>query len=231
MEGQFKPADRISVDERKREWVRYYSQKRIHEQLLQVSLLEGLPVHTILEIGPHYGLVTAMLDNAGFAVTTMDMQPRSFERPDVPHLQMDLTRIEPDKLAGFDCIMCCATLEHIHYHQAQAALAAFRDSGARYILISVPYQGTQLFFQLYGNRHTLRHHFAFKKLRFLRRFRFDEQDDPYGHKWEVGYRGHALLRYEQMLRDSGLSIFRRDFSYPSYAVFHLLESAAGRTGK
>jgi hypothetical protein len=222
-EGAFMPAEAFTAEARRREWIRYYSAKRIHEQLLQVSLLEGLAVDTVLEIGPYFGLVTAMLDNAGFAVTTMDMLPRSFARPERPHIEMDLTRIEPDKLRGFDCIMCCATLEHIHYEQAVAALAAFRDAGPRYILVSVPYQGTQLFFQLYANRHMLRRHFAFKKLRGLRRFRFDAAADPHGHKWEIGYRGYSLKRYEAMLRGLGLRIVRRDFSHPSYAVFHLLE--------
>ena len=223
MEGEFKPAAGIGRDERKREWIRYYSAKRIYEQLLQVHMLEGLAVDTVLEIGPYYGLVTAMLDNAGYEVTTMDLIPRSFEKPDRPHVLMDLTAIEPEKLRGYDCIMCCATLEHIHFDQAIAALRAFRDAGPAVVLISVPYQGMQMFFQAYLNRYKAAEHFSLKKFRFLRRFAFDPAADPYGHKWEIGYRGQSLKRFEATLRDIGFRILRRDFSYPSYCVFHTLE--------
>lgn len=224
MEGEFKPAARIGRDERKREWMRYYSEKRIYEQLLQVHMLEGLAVDSVLEIGPYYGLVTAMLDNAGFAVTTMDMIPRSFESPDRPHVVMDLTVPEADKLRGFDCIMCCATLEHVTYAQALDALRAFRDAAPRYVVISVPYQGTQLFVRLYANRHTFKEHVAFKKLRFLRPFTYDAAADPHGHKWEIGYRGRSLRRFEEDLAGLGFRILRREFSYPSYTVFHTLEA-------
>jgi hypothetical protein len=206
--------------------MRYYSEKRIYEQLLQVHMLKGLPANSVLEIGPYYGLVTAMLDNAGYEVTTMDMIPRSFERPDRPHVVMDLTAIDIDKLRGFDCIMCCATLEHITYEQAVEALRAFRAAGPRYVVTSVPYQGTQLFLRLYLNRHAFAEHLSFKKLRFLRPFRFDAEADPHGHKWEIGYRGRSLRQFERMLREVGFKILRRDFSYPSYCVFHTLETVA-----
>ena len=81
MAGEFKPASEIPAAERKREWLRYYSPKRIHEQLLEVRMLAGLPIASVLEIGPYLGLVTAMLDNAGFEVTssptTLDFGPAS----------------------------------------------------------------------------------------------------------------------------------------------------------
>ena len=228
MEGEFKSADRIDSEDRKQEWIRYYSKKRIYEQLLQVQMLQGLPIDTILEIGPYYGFVTAMLDNAGYQVTTMDMIPRSFERPDRPHIEMDLTNVDIEKLKGFDCIMCCATLEHIHFDQAQATLRTFRDTGARYVLISVPFQGTQLFFQIYWNRYIFHEHLSFKKLRFLRPFEFDSQADPYGHKWEIGYKGCSLKQFEKIFEQIGFNILKRDFSYPSYCVLHMLE-ATGRS--
>lgn len=220
MDNLPKPAAQITPEERKREWIRYYSPKRIHEQLLQVQLLENLPISTVLEIGPYYGLVTAMLDNAGYEVTTMDRRPLSFSRPARPNIDMDLTAIESAKLRGFDCIMCCATLEHIAPDQAETALRAFRASGAPYVLISVPYQGHQLFHQLYANRHTFAQHFVWKKLQFMKEFRPDPQ--PFGHKWEIGYKGRPLKRFETMLRDIGFTILRREFSYPSFAVFHML---------
>lgn len=218
------PAADIPRAARKKEWQRYYSRKRIHEQLLQVHMLAGLEVDSVLEIGPYYGLVTAMLDNAGYSVTTMDIVPPSFEKPAVPHRVMDLTAPDVETLRGFDCIMCCATLEHVHWPQAEAALRAFHAAQSRYVVISVPYQGTQLFWQLYANAHTLAQHFAFKKLRSRRAFAFDEAADPYGHKWEIGYKGYPLKRFETLLDAIGFRRIRRDFSYPSYAVFYALEN-------
>lgn len=223
MEGEFKPASEIPAAERKREWLRYYSPKRIHEQLLEVRMLAGLPIASVLEIGPYLGLVTAMLDNAGFEVTTMDMIAPSFERPRRPHIEMDLTEIEPKRLEGFDCILCCATLEHLPFEAAETALRAFHASCVPYVLISVPYQGTQAFFQAYLNRYLFRQHFSFKKLRFLRTFRSDPSAGGHGHKWEIGYKGRALKDFERLLTEIGFTIRRREFSYPSYCVFHLLE--------
>ena len=220
-----RPAAEITLEERRREWVRYYSAKRIHEQLMQVHMLDEFPINRVLEIGPYFGLVTAMMDNAGYEVTTLDRNPPSFERPARPFIEMDLTAIEPAKLKGFDCIMCCATLEHIPYPQAQDALRAFRRSGAPYVLISVPYQGHQLFHQLYVNRYMAAAHFAWKKLRFLKEFPGDP--NPLGHKWEVGYKGRSLKSYEAMLKDLGFAILRRAFSFPSFAVFHMLGNARG----
>lgn len=220
------PANAIDGQTRKREWLRYYSQKRIGEQLLQVQMLDGLAVDTVLEVGPYFGLVSAMLDNAGYAVTTMDVVAPSFAKPALPHVIMDLTAIEPGKLAGFDCIMCCATLEHIRYQQAEAALAAFHGSGSRYVVISVPYMGTQFFLRMYLNRHAFAQHVSFKKLRWLRRFSFDEAADPWGHKWEIGYRGYSLRKFERTLDSIGFKRLRREFSYPSYSVFYTLENPA-----
>lgn len=222
-------ADAITRTERTAEWLRYYSPKRIHEQLLQIHMLKDVAVRSVLEVGPYYGLVTAMLDNAGFAVTTLDLGERRFSGP-WAHLKMDLTAPDHRLLQGHDCIMCCATLEHIPYADATRAVQAFWASGTRFVVVSVPYEATQLFFQLYLNGHVLRQHFALKKLRAVRRFRYDVAADPYGHKWEVGYRGYPLRRYEAMLRAPGFRIVRRDFSYPCFSVFHLLERPGGGIG-
>ena len=119
--------------------------------------------------------------------------------------------------------MCCATLEHIPYPKSVAALRAFREADAPYVLISVPYQGNQLFYQLYVNGMTLASHFSWKKGRARKEFKVDP--DPAGHKWEIGYKGRSLESYESMLTEMGFEILRRAFSYPSFAVFHMLRNA------
>lgn len=71
---------------RRREWYRYYSQKRISHQLLQVQLLADLAVDRVLEVGPNLGLVSMLLDNAGFQVTTLDLLPAQYENARISHI-------------------------------------------------------------------------------------------------------------------------------------------------
>ena len=118
-------------DQRLAEWHRYYSAKRIGQQWFQVHLLEDLPVRRVLEVGPYLGLVTAMLDNAGYEVATLDLLPRGFERPERPHTIADLLTIDPVAITGFDAILCCETLEHLGWNDVDRVLAAFRRSGAK----------------------------------------------------------------------------------------------------
>lgn len=128
-------------------------------------------------------------------------------------------------LAGFDAILCCETLEHLHWPDADAILAKFRQAEPRFLVISVPYQGFQIDWRLYLNAHTLRHAFAFKKLKSLRRFQADEAADPYGHKWEVGYKGYSLKALERLIAEAGWRVARREFTTPTRSVFYLLEPA------
>jgi hypothetical protein len=209
--------------DRRREWLAtwfdYYSEKRIGQQWLQVHLLKDLPVRRVLEIGPYLGLVTAMLDNAGFEVTTLDLVARAFDRPDVPHIEADLTAIDPTRLTGFDLVLCCETLEHLSWEAAAQVLRTLRRSGAGWLITSVPYEGLQLDFWLYANPFRLRRRLALKKGRGSRRFTPDA--DPYGHKWECGYRGTRLADWERQLGDAGWQIRRREFTSPCRSVFHL----------
>lgn len=207
---------------RRAEWLRYYSEKRIGHQWLQAHLLAGVDAERVLEIGPGLGLVTAMLDNAGFSVTTLDFLPSQYERPHIKHIQCDLRDAKTESLAGFDAIICCETLEHFHWHEVDELLQRFRAARPKYFLISVPYMGTQLDWRLYFNARTWRNAFSWKKFKFLRKFEFDEQADPLCHKWEVGYRGTGLSALEAKLQANGWHIVRREFTSPTRSVFFLL---------
>ncbi len=210
--------------ERLAEWHRYYSAKRIGQQSTQVHLLRDLPVQTVLEVGPYMGLVTAMMDNAGYDVTTLDLVARPFERPARPHIRANLLEIDPGAISGFDAIICCETLEHLPRRDVDRVLKAFRASGANYLVVSVPYSAFQIDVSLYFNRFRFRQSFAFKKLRFLKSFTPDV--DPLGHKWEVGYRGSNIHAWEAKLRDAGWRILQREFTSPTRSVFHVLEPSA-----
>ncbi len=210
---------------RQKEWQRYYSEKRITHQWFQVHLLDGLEVASVLEIGPGYGLVTALLENAGYRVTTLDRLPPQFKEPAGGHIQKELVEVTAQDLAGHDCLICCETLEHLLWEDVDGVLEMFRRSDTPYVLISVPYMGFQLDWRIYFNAHKLRHAFSFKKLKFLKSFKFDRNEDPWGHKWEIGYKNRSLADLEAKFADAGFKVARRDFTSPCRSVFYVLEPA------
>ena len=84
---------------RQKEWFRYYSEKRIGHQWFQLHLLDGLTVQSVLEVGPNLGLVSALLVNAGFTVTTMDMLPSQD-----PRAQYNPHPVRPDRSRCQDAV-------------------------------------------------------------------------------------------------------------------------------
>jgi hypothetical protein len=184
-------------------------------------LLGATDSRTVLEVGPALGLVTSLLVNAGYHVTTLDRAPRSFAYPDVPHLKKDICELRSDEIAGHDAILCCETLEHIEWEHVGSVLATLHESGAKHLIVSVPYMGFQIFVELYANSNTLRQYFSMKKLLWRKDF---QAEPPGGHQWEIGYRGYPLKLWEKQLDESGWSILRRDFTEHCRSVFHLLKA-------
>ena len=203
----------------KAQWIAYYSKKRIEQQWMQLHLLSLTRSERVLEVGPGLGLVTALLVNVGYQVVTLDQAPRAFAYPDIRHLEKDICELRGDEIGGHDAIICCETLEHIAWEKVDPVLSAFRRSGAKYLIVSVPYMGFQLAFDVYFNRTTLRQYFSMKKMLFLKDFVAEPSD---GHQWEVGYRGYRLAGWEKRLVDCGWLITTRDFTAHCRSVFHLL---------
>ena len=207
---------------RRKEWFRYYSEKRIGHQWFQLHLLDGLTVQSVLEVGPNLGLVSALLVNAGFTVTTMDILPSQDPRPNINHIRCDLTEVDAKTLSGQDVIICCETLEHLPWDRVQMVLTKFFAAQPKYLIISVPYMGFQIDWRLYLNAFTWRSKLSFKKLNFLRPFKIDESN-PWDHKWEAGYKGYSLAAIETKIAAAGWRIIRRDFTSPTRSVFYLLD--------
>lgn len=205
----------------RQEWNAYYSRKRIVQQWMQLHLLGETDCEKVLEVGPALGLVTSLLVNLGYDVHTLDWVPRAFAYPDVPHLARDICELRGDEITGYDAILCCETLEHIEWRRVGAVLEAFRTSGARHLVVSVPYMGFQVALDVYLNRCTFRQYFSMKKLLWRKEFAVEP---PGGHQWEVGYRNYPLRVWEDRLTSSGWSIVRRDFTEHCRSVFHLLEA-------
>lgn len=200
-------------------WHGYYTEKRIVHQWLQVHLLAGLPVKRVLEVGPHLGLVSAMLASAGYEVTTLDIGPDAPRIGPMAHIQADLTRLDPARIRGHDAILCCETLDHLPWAEIGGVLAAFAASGAPYLAMSVPYEGAQIGWSFYANGHTARHRLFTRWLRFVQTFKVKSPADIGTHKWEVGYRGYSLAALEAKVAESGWRPVERRFTEGCRSVF------------
>ncbi len=210
---------------RRIEWFRYYSEKRITHQWFQVHLLKDLAnINSVLEIGPGLGLVSSMLHNVGFKVTTIDYLPNQYPHPEIKYFKKEIMELNSDEISGYDCIICCETLEHLLWDDIDSILNKFHSSRCEWVLISVPYQGFQLDFRLYFNLYKFKKYFSLKILKFLKNFKFDKEADPYGHKWEVGYKKYSLSKLEKKIKKSGFKIYKREFSSPCRSVFFVLKN-------
>ncbi len=211
----------------KEEWHRYYSEKRIIHQWMQLNLLKNLPVQKVLEIGPYLGAVTAMLANAGYSPTVYDIDDDyGFDSPKVDKIVGDVRDFESTAIAQrqFDAIVCCETLEHIPYEDVDAVVAKFAASGAPYLLLSVPYKGAQLSINLYLNRHIFRKSTSFLKFKNLKDFpKPDEGGGWEPHKWEIGFRDRKLADFTRMI-EAHYTINRTEFTGGCKSVFLLCEN-------
>ena len=205
----------------RRHWHAYYTEKRIVHQWFQVHLLKDLDARKVLEVGPYFGLVSAMLVNAGYEVTTLDIAPGP-PRPGVArHICADIRDARPEELAGHDAIICCETLEHIPWDKVSDVLSRFEASAVPWLIVSVPYAAFQLGFSLYLNRYAWRKQSFFKKFRFLSAFPAGPDDDWEPHKWEVGYKGYDVPRFRDMVTGAGYQILRQDFTSGCRSIFLL----------
>ncbi len=210
---------------RREEWFRYYSEKRISHQWLQVHLLKDLKnINSVLEIGPGLGLVSSMLHNANYNVTTVDYLPNQYPHNDIDFIQKKILDLTVEEISGFDCIICCETLEHLLWDDVDKVLTKFFSSKCEWLLISVPYQAFQLDFRLYLNRYKFKKNFSLKLLKFLKNFSFNLDSDPYGHKWEIGYKKYSLRKLQEKIYSTGYAIFKREFSSPCRSVFFVLQN-------
>lgn len=210
-------------------WHRYYSEKRITHQWLQVDLLKHLPVQRVLEIGPYFGLVTAMLASAGYRVTTLDIEAQSQGIGSERHIQTDIRDVDAAAIQGFDAILCCETLEHIDWQKLDSVLERLAAAGAPWLILSVPYEGLQFAFEFYVNRLRWRRRSHFRKFRFLKRFFVRSETEWEAHKWEIGYRGHSLKALVRKLERAGFQIAEREFTSGCRSVFLICRNRAAPT--
>jgi hypothetical protein len=213
--------DGADLTHHRQQWYAYYSQKRIVHQWFQLKLLEGLPVQKVLEVGPHLGVVSAMLTSAGYDLTTLDVEPQSKLSFAQKHITADVTNLNPQDLAGHDAILCCETLEHIVWDDVGSVLQTFAASKVPYLILSVPYNGLQFWLELYLNPFKASRSSAFK-CKNLRPFRYKKTTDNAAwetHKWEAGYKNHPVAKVVEMVEANGWNVDRKDFTAGCRSLF------------
>jgi len=111
------------------------------------------------------------------------------------------------------------TLGHIHWPKVGGILAGFSRSGAKWLILSVPYQGAQGSVYFYANRHVLHKRNFFKCSKYLKKFRIRDDHDIDAHKWEIGFKDYGLRRLEALVEDQGWVVEKRDFTAGCRSVF------------
>ena len=153
-----------------------------------------------------------------------------FPSPDVPRIAGDIRDLDGGALATgeFDAILCCETLEHLPYGDVDGVLARLAATGVPYLVLSVPYMGSQLTVRLYANRYGAHKYTSLKKFMGFKRFRPPPADAGWeAHKWEVGYRDMPLGKFRALV-ERHYRISRTEFTAECRSVFFLCRNRAPR---
>ena len=202
----------VDPDARRREFFRYYSPKRVQHQVKQLEILEHATGERLTEIGPFLGYATGLFQAAGFKVQTIDAGDAALlgQVKPVSHISKSILEITSDDLAGQDIVVCCETLEHLEYADAERMLGVFHASGAEWLMISVPYRCLSIDVTIRRNPFGR----AFKWLvKFPNRKNrdFTPDPEPYGHKWELGYKSFPLEKLTGSLEATGYDVRKCDY--------------------
>jgi len=221
---------------RKNAFFRYYSAERAQHQFKQLELLRSIEGDRLTEIGSYFGFATALFMAAGFKVRTIDAAPVGLlgEISPESHMRKDVLEVTPDDLRDQDVIVCCETLEHIEFSDVEKVLRTFHDSGSERILISVPYRCMSIDVRI--TRHPFAPLSVFRygtsllksmiRLNSKKRKVFEPDPEPWGHKWELGYKGYPLEKLTNALREAGFSLEKQDYLGTVKSVFLLARRIA-----
>jgi 2-polyprenyl-3-methyl-5-hydroxy-6-metoxy-1,4-benzoquinol methylase len=221
---------------RKRLFFRYYSAERSQHQFKQLELLRSIEGSRLTEIGSYLGFSTALFMAAGFKVRTIDAAPARLlgEISPEAHTVKNILDITPDDLRDQDVIVCCETLEHLEFPDVEKVLRTFRDSGSERILISAPYRCLSIDVRI--TRHPFASLSVFRygtsliksiiRLNSKKRKVFKPHPAPWGHKWELGFKGYPLEKLTRALREAGFTVEKQDYLGTARSVFLLARRSA-----
>jgi SAM-dependent methyltransferase len=96
-------------------------------------------VGKILDAGCGDGLVTNRLQELGYDVVGVDIEPRALEQLTVP-TRVGSADALPAADGEFDCVLVADVLEHLPYGSFEAALNELERVTQRYIVVNSPYE-------------------------------------------------------------------------------------------
>lgn len=196
--SQINPDHYVHGYDHKARWISYF---------YQIKSVLTLGKHSILEVGPGNGTVSAYLRMSGMAVTTADIDPA--HNPTVVASIMDMPF--PDN--HFDVTMACEVLEHIPYDEVPVALNELARVSKEYVLISVPDVRRTLLHLVLKipllNEIVLRLRVMTGKVHVFN----------VGHYWEIGKKGYAPSQVRAVIERCGLTVID-EFAAPDAPFFH-----------
>ena len=207
---------------RKREFFRYYSHKRIQHQLKQLEMLKDVSGVRLTEIGSYLGFATALFQAAGFQVRTIDAAPVDILGEITPedHISKNILDITSQDVSGQEVVVCCETLEHLHFTDVEKVLEKLQTAKVEWLLISVPYRCLSIDARLVVNPFSSMFKWIMKlPTKTFRAFKPDPE--PHGHKWELGYKGYGLDKLTSALDRAGFRVEKQDYVGSVQSVFML----------
>lgn len=183
-------------------------------QLREILRLPKSQISTVLEIGPGYNILRALLESHGYRVSTMDVKPEH-----APTILRDILS-PPNDVEQYDVVCAFQVLQHLPYGDFRRALANMRAYSRKYVFISLPCPMNHLFLQIRGelvHRVLRRFSFGWRWLLPLP-FRAEDRDekaflerpDKYNpHYWEVNRRSYPKRKILHDIEESGIRVVKQ----------------------
>ena len=190
----------------------YDSKERFISYWHQINELIQLRPSSILEIGIGNGFVSNYLRQRGYAVITLDIEPRL--GPDVVGSVVNI----PFADRSFDVVACFEVLEHLPYKQFTTSLREIHRVSKKYAVLSLP--DATLVYRLYILVPKIG---ELRKLIRLPRLKTPTHVFDGQHYWEIGKAGYNIQRVMKDIEKAGFTLIKtyRIFEVPYHRFFVL----------
>ena len=171
----------------------------------------GSQVKNVLEIGIFNSLLTEILRQSNYNVTTADIDPSL--KPDI---MLDLTAdftLPKDK---FDAIVLFQVLEHFPYEKSELALQKLAAVTKKYLVISIPNTTQYLSLQIKTSFLLKARHLLWEIPQFWSTTPLCDE-----HYWELGLKGYPKKRFLESVAKAGL-IVREEYVDPTFPYHYFL---------
>lgn len=175
---------------------KYNNPERFSSYFSQIKIVTDQSPKNILEIGVGNKIVSGYLKNAGFKITTCDL-----DKTLNPDVVADI-RAMPFGDEEFDLVTAFEVLEHLPFSDVEFVLKELNRISSAKVIISIPY----VTFAIYGKfkflpfLHPLSFMFRICEY-FWHKHKFNGQ-----HYWEMGTSGYGRKKIRKLIKDCGFEI-------------------------